>query len=80
MTTEAQQHCRTHRPSHKSSNVASCFPVKERQRDSLTATMVRTGGMAELARGWTAGAEGYKAHQVLPGATAAARGGEIPVL
>lgn len=51
MTAEAaeeQQHCRTHGPSHKSSGVASCFTVKERQRDSLTATMLRTGGMAEI--------------------------------
>lgn len=77
MTAEAaeeQQHCRTHRPSHKSSDVASCFTVKERQRGSLTATVLRTGGMAELARGWTAGLKGtrptrcYRVLQLLLGA------------
>lgn len=76
MTAEAakeQRYCTVHRPSHKSSNVASCFTAKQRQRHSLTATVVRTGGMAELVRVDNCGgrAQGPPA---LIGAVAAARG------
>ena len=45
-----------HRPATAATQLL--LPNDKRQRDSLTVTEVRTRGMAELGRGWIAGAKG----------------------